>query len=284
MTDLSIVIVTYNTVDLLGECLRSIQAFVDLTHAEVIVVDNASSDGSQQVVATEHPYVRLICNPGNRGFAQANNQGLRAANGRYLFLLNSDAALLNPAAAVMMGYLDEHANTAILGASLRNANGSRQYACDLFPLTPWRMLAELVIDRIRLNNRWTRRGRLSRWTYTEPFEVDWVLGAALMIRRSAMEQVGLLDERFFMYAEDIDWCFRAKRAGWKVVFMPSALVLHHGQGSSPGTQMAQARATRRADESLFMLYRKHYGLAAEAGLRLITFRRRMADRLSGARG
>jgi GT2 family glycosyltransferase len=280
MIDLSIVVVSYNTVGLLRNCLRSVHAFVDLRCSEVIVVDNGSTDGSQQMVAREFSFVHLVCNGDNVGFARANNRGILDAQGRYLFLLNSDTELCNPAASLMMDFLRNHADTGIVGGSLRNADGSRQYDCDLFPHPPWRLFSDLVIDRLEPANQRTRRARMSAWTYTEPLEVDWVLGAALMIRRSAMDQVGPLDERFFMYAEDIDWCFRVKRAGWKVVYMPNALVFHRGHASSPSTVAAQAHSARRADESLFKLYRKHYGLAAEVGVRLLTLRRDLAQRLT----
>jgi GT2 family glycosyltransferase len=280
MVDLSIIIVNYNTLQLLRSCLHSVQRYSsDLSH-EVIVIDNGSTDHSQQMVADEYPHIHLICNAENYGFARANNQGLCVARGRYLLLLNSDAELLDGAPSRMIDFMDKHANVGIVGASLRNADGSRQFDCDLFPLTPWQRLYQLLIDKINPHNQHTRRARIARWTYEAPFEVDWVLGAALMIRRATMEQAGLLDERFFMYAEDIDWCYRVKQIGWKVFYLPDVAVYHKRHGSSPEMPDHAGHVNKRADQSLLKFYRKHYGPIAAAGLYLINLQRDMALQLA----
>ncbi len=233
----------------------------------MIVVDNASTDGSPDLVATEFPGVRLIRNTENVGFARANNQGLRAAQGRYLLLLNSDTEVQGNSLADMVRYLDEHPDVGVVGGSLRNADGSRQVAADAFPLRPWDMAWQRIVDFVWPANTLTRRGRMSLWSYEAPLEVDWVLGAALMIRRTTMLQVGLLSERFFMYAEDLEWCYRVKQAGWKLVHLPDAAIYHIGGGSSRRASMQQ----RMHDRSLVGFYQLHYGPAAAAGLWLVLF-------------
>jgi GT2 family glycosyltransferase len=264
--DLSIIVVNWNTVALLRACLRSIDVHANNIDYEVIVVDNGSSDGSQEAVAADFPNAHLICNAENLGFARACNQGLRLAAGRYLFLLNSDTEVLGSALSTMVSFLDDHPNVGIVGASMRAADGTRQFSCSLAPLSSWRMLSEHALNTLCPENTVTKRNRVLSWTYDVPFEVDWVSGGALMIRRLTMVQVGLLDESFFMYTEDADWCFRAKKTGWKVFHLPDAAIYHRIGGSKPDQPQFSADLIRKGR---IRFQRKHYGLLSSLGLRLL---------------
>jgi len=243
MIDLSIMVVNWNTKDLLAQCLQSVYDTVSHLDFEVIVIDNASTDGSQAMIKAHFPQVRLIENQGNEGFARANNQGIVASQGRYVLLLNSDTIARPEALEAMFYFADQHPEVGVVGCKLLNADGSLQPSWAQFP-TLW---SELVGRNIR-----KRRPMAGGQAY----EVDWVGGACLLARRKAIKTVGLLDEDFFMYSEETDWCFRMARSGWKVCYLPGAEVIHFGGGSS-----------RRASEKmLIQLYRsklrffgKHYG-------------------------
>ena len=250
--DLSLVIVSYNTAPLLAACLRSVErALGDAAlprGAEVWVVDNASADNSAAMVAAEFPSVRLIANESNRGFSAANNQAVRQAGGRYLLLLNPDTELLGDALPALMTYLEEHPDVAMVTGRLVNPDGSHQHSAfrlpglwqaflDLFPLHP-----RLIESRLN--------GRYPQEAYAAPFEIDHSLGACMLVRREAVAQVGPLSEDYFLYCEEIDWCWRLKAAGWRIVCVPAARVLHHA-----GAATRQQRAT-----SFVLLYRSRFTL------------------------
>ncbi len=272
---LSVIIVTWNVRDLLRECLRSVvgsqepgarsqestdgrlpPAPCSLT-PEIIVVDNASRDGSADMVRTEFPGVRLIANAENLGFARANNQGIRASQGRYVVLLNSDTLVPPGALAALVAFMDAHPDAGAVGPRLLRPDGTAQpYAFGGDP-TPRYLLARGV-------NRLIFRRPLHDWATDAVQQVDWVSGACLMVRREAMDQAGLLDENIFMYFEDNDWCLRIRGAGWKVYYNPQAAITHIG-----GQSLAQNPAARRAyGESLQYFYAKHYGPRALALLKL----------------
>lgn len=266
---LSTVIVNWNTADLLKRCLDALnRAAGSFTH-EMIVIDNGSIDGSPEMVQSKYPGVRLLRSEQNLGFARANNLGLRIARGHFVLLLNSDTEVQTGALDHMIGFAEVHTDVGIVGASLRNPDGSAQFSCDLFPLSPRQMIWQHLVNVFRPHNHVTRQGTIVRWTYTAPFEVDWVSGAALMIRQEVIHQIGPLDERFFMYAEEIDWCYRAKLAGWRIYHLPQAEILHSKQGSSSGNPLLSAQLLRQRDHSLELFYRKHYGWSAAVGVELI---------------
>jgi N-acetylglucosaminyl-diphospho-decaprenol L-rhamnosyltransferase len=232
VTTLSVVIVSYNTRDLLHLCLTSV---VRDCPAEVIVVDNASSDDSSQMVQTAFPQVRLIANTQNLGFVRANNLALRESQGDHVLLLNPDAELLEGALSTLQEFLDEHPRSGAVGPRLVYGDGALQHAAFRFPTLlqtyfdffPWpaRLLQSAV------------NGRYPRAAYSgQPFPADFVLGACLMIRRTAMDQIGILDERYFMYCEEMDWCKRLGQAGWGVWCEPRATVVHREAQSSRQTK------------------------------------------------
>lgn len=258
MNDLSIIIVSYNTRELLRACLRS--AFDGLQRAglrgEVWVVDNASSDGSADMARAEFPLARVIANADNRGFAAANNQAIAESDARYVMLLNSDAEVRGDALGELVRALDARPRVAAVGARLVYADGSFQHSAFRFP-----GFAQILLDFFSLHHRLLDsqvNGRYPRSLYagTEPFPVDHPLGAALMARSETIRQVGPLDDGFFMYCEEIDWCWRMRKAGWDVLCVPTAEVMHHGAGTTRKFREEMFVALWR---SRFRLYAKHRG-------------------------
>ncbi len=272
--DLSVIIVSWNVAALLRDCLRSVvrsqapgvrsqesgELIADscFLTSEIIVVDNASADGSAAMVRVEFPAVRLIVNAENLGFARGNNQGIRVSGGRYVVLLNSDTIVPSGALATLVAFMDAHPTAGAVGPRLLRPDGTPQpYAFGGDPTLRY-LLARGV-------NRLIFRRPLHDWVTDAVQEVDWVSGACLMVRRAAMDQVGLLDENIFMYFEDNDWCLRIRQAGWRVVFNPHVAITHIG-----GQSLAQNPAARRAyRDSLRYFYAKHYGPTAGLLLRLL---------------
>ena len=231
-TALSVVIVNWNTRELLRVCLQSVFDTVRAKPLQVIVVDNASSDGSAAMVQHEFPAAQLIVNPTNVGFANANNQAFAHCTGKYVLLLNSDAQLLPNTADGLIQMLDAHTNTAAVGPMILNHDETYQAGGTDFPnLLNETLLAFGVA-------RWLRRGYYPNYPPDKPGGVvDWVGGACLLIRKRALEQIGGLDDGFFMYTEETDWCFRARQADWHIEYAPQQRVIHHG-----GASAAQASA------------------------------------------
>ncbi|MEA3338558.1 MAG: glycosyltransferase family 2 protein [Chloroflexota bacterium] len=266
MLDLGIVIVSYNTRDLLRTCLRSVYTSQGDFVYEVCVVDNASPDGSAEMVAAEFPQARLIANPKNVGYPSANNQGLRALGfGEtpnpqspipvFGLLLNADTELPPDALARMLDFMAEHPEAGIAGPKLALPDGSLDLACRRSFPTPEVSLYRLMgLSRFFPHSR--RFGRYNL-TYLDPdqvAEVDSVVGAFMLVRAEAIAQVGLMDEQFFMYGEDLDWAFRIKANGWKVYYNPAVKVLHVKRAASRHSPRAHVEFYRAMD----IFYRKHY--------------------------
>ncbi|MBM2810020.1 MAG: putative glycosyltransferase [Chloroflexi bacterium] len=254
--DLSIVIVSFNTRELLRCCLASVLSSEGLGECETFVVDNASADGSADMVAAEFPWVHLIPSPHNGGYAYANNLALRLAGGRRILLLNPDTELTPRAIGDMLGYLDAHPEAAAVGPKLVRADGSLDLACRRSFPTPTVSFYRMVgLSRMFPGSRTFGRYNL---TYLDPdveTEVDALAGAFMLLRREAIEEVGLLDERFFMYGEDLDWTFRLKERGWAIRYNPGVVVLHHKGASS---RQDSGRATVAFYEAMLLFYEKHY--------------------------
>ncbi len=237
--DLSIIVVNWNVAALLRRCLASCFAQSGGLSIEVIVVDNASADGSVALVRDEFSAAWLIVNPDNRGFSAGVNQGIAASSGRYVMLLNPDAELAANSAATLVGYLDEHPDAGVVGPRLIHADGAWQSSPRRFPTFLTMMLEstplQAVVERLPL----LRRYYMEDESNTAAHEADWLVGACLVVRRTAIEQTGAMDAGFFMYSEELDWCQRIRRAGWRVVYLPQTTVVHH-----EGQSAAQASGRR----------------------------------------
>ena len=228
---LSIIIVNWNTRGLLAQCLTSLYAdapFASFALFETFVVDNASTDGSAPMVRERFPQVHLIENSENVGFARANNQAIRQSRGCYVLLLNSDTEARPGALETLVGFMDAHPQAGAAGARLLNADGTLQPSCHPM-LTPWREFWRLLfLERIRRRATYD----MAHWDPGTPREVEVIKGACLMLRREGLDQVGLLDERYFMYTEEMDLCYRLRRAGWRLYWVPEARVVHYEEGST----------------------------------------------------
>lgn len=255
--DVSVVVVSFNTAELLRRCLHSVQSSLALTPSlthEIWVVDNASADGSAETVEREFPQVNLIANEANRGFAAANNQALSRVSGRFVLLLNPDTEVKGQAIATMVRFLDKRQRVGIAGCRLTYADGSFQHSCFQFPTLWMTLLDHFPISHRLLDSR--LNGRYPRRHYDRPFAIDHPLGAAMLVRREVFDQVGLFDEQFFIYCEEIDLCIRAKRAGWEVYCVPDAEIVHHGAQSTRQFRGAMLVELHRSRQALF---NKHYG-------------------------
>jgi N-acetylglucosaminyl-diphospho-decaprenol L-rhamnosyltransferase len=263
--DLSIIIVSWHVRDLLRTCLASLQAGSGVT-TEVIVIDNASADGSAEMVAHEYPAVHLIRNPDNRGFTQANNQGLALCRGRYVLFLNPDTQVVGDALRTMVSYMDAHPETGALGPQLRFGDGTPQSSRRRFPTFAVALFESSPVAWHWPNNRWARWYHLAEQPDDCVQTVDWVVGAALLARRAVLDQIGGFDEGYFMYSEELDWCRRAVANGWQIVYLPTALIIHH-----EGKSSEQAVAARHIhfQTSKVRYFRKFHGPLPATILRLL---------------
>ena len=261
--DVSIVIVSFNTRDLLRECLQILAKYADDVHYEILVIDNASRDGSADMVAQEFPTAKLIRSPVNLGFAAANNLGFIQAVGRYVVLLNSDAFVTEHGLAQAVSYMQQHSDVGLAGARLTGKNGEWQPSARMFPslLTHFLTLSGLAAKYP--NSRFF--GQCDR-TWANPdevAEVDWVPGAFSIIRRDVLEQVGYFDENFFLYYEEVDLCRRIKRMGYRIMYLPQVTVIHLGGESSKTLNLeissAGTQVTLWQMRSALLFFHKHHG-------------------------
>jgi N-acetylglucosaminyl-diphospho-decaprenol L-rhamnosyltransferase len=264
MLDLSIVIVSYNVRDYLLACLDSIYRQGADLKMEVIVVDNVSADGSVEAVKTRFPQVRLIANVQNVGFARGNNQGWAASQGRYVLFLNPDTELGAGTLEGMLTLADAHPQEAIFTCRLLNSDGSWQQSCFRFPTL--RMAFYGFFPLVPMDA--VANGRYPAQCGQRDFSPEHILGACLLLRREAMQAVGGWDERFFMYFEETDLCYRLRRAGYRSLYTPAFTVTHHGGRSTAPVQEKMSVAFYRSQA---YFYRKNYGLARLALLKAIVF-------------
>ena len=240
--DLSIVIVNWNTKKLLLDCLASIYGTIKGISFDIFVVDNASSDGSVAAVRTAYPDVKLIENEKNLGFAAANNKALRQMNGKYALLLNTDTVLTDGAIEKIHDYMVTHNDVAMACGQLLNEDGSKQNSVANFP-----SILSLLVNETLLRIIFPKKFPSKRQEYKSPIEVDSCIGACLMVRKKAMDEVGLLDERYFFFLEETDWALAMRKAGWKSCFVPDAKIFHL-QGQSAGDNV----------NARIMFYRSRY--------------------------
>lgn len=277
-TDLSVIILNWNTCDLLRESLKSMlrrpENERETIALQIIVVDNASEDKSREMVRDEFPDVELICRKVNSGFGAGNNGALSSATGRYVLFLNSDTVVLSKALSSLVAYADAHPDAGIVGPKLLNEDGSLQYSCRSYPNLGTGFFRDTPLGRLFPKNRFTSSYLLTEFDHNSPLDVDWVSGAALMMRRSVIDEIGAFDEEYFMFCEDVDLCWRVNhtplpagiegsegRTTWRVSYFPDAQI-YHLIGKS--TDLAPTRMTYEFHRSQYLFYKKHY--AAETPL------------------
>jgi len=264
---LSIVIVSFNTQDMLQECLTSISRNIDpAIEREVFVVDNNSTDDSVEIVEDLFPWVYLISNSKNRGFAAANNQAIVRSRGHYIMLLNSDVVILPETASKIVSFMESHPQIGAVGCKLLNTDGSLQPSVTTFP-SPLKDAIGIGLKGTILKNKPTTRARLARIArvfgvqlsrfddHATTKEIDFPRGACLTVRREVIEQVGLLDDGYFFTGEEMDWCYRMKQQGWQVYYYPEAAIIHHDHGASKHIMGKVFVQTRK---SALRFYEKHY--------------------------
>lgn len=266
MYDLSIIIVSWNVADLLAACLDSICTSLKATtyQTEIIVVDSASTDHTLAVLREHYPQVKLLPQAENLGFSRCNNIGLQAAQGRCLLLLNPDTEITGDALAQMIAYMDANPAVGIIGPHTRNTDGTTQSTRRRFPTVPLAFFESTWLQP------YAPQSMLDRYYVTDVpdnavTEVDWVQGSALMARREVYEQIGGLDTGYVMFSEEMDWCKRAKAAGWRVVYVGTASIIHHGGKS---TDQVIARRHIHFQESKLRYFRKYHGWGVAYALRL----------------
>jgi N-acetylglucosaminyl-diphospho-decaprenol L-rhamnosyltransferase len=264
MTDLSISVASYRTPAALRQCLSALESERSQLQIEITVIDNASGDGSADMVATQFPWVRLVRNARNVGFGAAHNQALLHAHGRYMLVLNSDASPRPGALRALVDYLDAEPGVAVAGPKLVYPDGSVQPSRRRFPTLATLFLESTQLQRFSPNNAVLRRYYVADRSDDEPQEVDWLVGACLCIRALAVEQVGLFDERFFMYSEELDLCRRFRAAGWQVAYEPRAEVVHL-EGAS--TRHDLGARDRQFQASKLVYAEKWHGVGVARALR-----------------
>ncbi len=251
----SVVIVSYNTRSMTLDCLRALYASLGDLPAEVWVVDNASTDGSAQAVREAFPQACVVANTDNKGFGAANNQALKQARGEFLMLLNTDAFAQPDTVERLVAYLQLHPRAAIVGPRLLNKDGSVQQSCYRYPSPGRAWLENMGVSALLARHpQW---GDYKAWPHDREQTVDWVIGACLLLRRAAYDEVGGFDETYFMYAEETDWQRRFRDKGWDIAFTPSATVTHLG-GASGASEVVRVNA--HFFDSLDYYTRKHHGL------------------------
>jgi GT2 family glycosyltransferase len=252
---ISVITVSWNTRDLLRTCLQSLLRELDGIDAEVFLVDNDSADQSAEMVEKEFPQIRLIVNDTNRGFAAANNQALALATGDFILLLNPDTVVHPGAIKTLLGFMQTHAKAGIVAPQLLESSGAVQRSCRQFP-TFLGMLYELLgLSKLFPDQAKFRQYKMLDWNHDDERQVDQPEGACLLLRRRVIEEVGVLDEGFFMLFEEVDWCYRIKEKGWQIWFTPSAQVTHH-YGQS--IKQVKAKMILSSHRGLYRFWHKHY--------------------------
>jgi len=252
--DVSIIIVNWNTRDFIHDCLKSIYEETKDVEFEVIVIDNASTDGSAKMIKTDFPQVRLLENRVNNGFAAANIQGMAIAKGRYFLLLNPDTIILDNAISKIFTFANKHPEAAIVGCRTLDQGRTLLRNCFRYPSLLNIFLNLTFLDQLFPKNKFFGRKRMAWWQYDDVREVEVVAGCFMFTRKKAVDEVGMMDERFFMYAEEADWCYRFNNAGWKILFTPIAEIMHYQKKSS---EQIRLKAKLQLSKSQLLFIKKH---------------------------
>jgi len=268
MLDLSICIVNWNVKELLNACLGSIYKETKDISFEVIVVDNNSSDDSIRMIKNDFPQVIVIENKYNAGFTRANNQAINIAQGRYIMLLNPDTEVLDSALNKMLRFMESRRDCGALGCKLINTDGSLQRSCRTFPSLDVMIYSALFLDSLFPKRRIFGKYFMTWWDFNETREVDQPMGSALMIKKEVLDSVGLFDQNIFIWFDEVDLCYRIKKAGWKIFFTPEAQIKHHLSQSfkqwKSVPQIVKGAITWRKSRNYF--FKKHKGSASVLAL------------------
>jgi len=272
MPDVSIIIASWNAKEYVIDCLDSLLESEHGYSQEIIVVDNASSDGSDEMIEKKFPQVKLIRNERNLGFAKANNIGMSASSGQYVCVMNSDVTVLNNCIKKLMNFMDQNPKVGMAGPKILNPDGTLQPSCRHFP-TIWNNLCQsLGLNRLFPRSAFFSDWLMDYWAHDRLGSVDALSGCFWMVRRKAIENVGMLDEDFFIYGEDIDWCRRFHISGWDVVFYPDAEAVHYGGASSGNAPIRFYLEMQKAD---MHYWKKHHGSVGQVCYILIILLRHL---------
>jgi len=247
----SVVLVGWNTRNLLEACLASVFDQTGTNSFEVLYVDNASEDGSTEMVREKFPSVTVIANADNRGFVAANNQAIAVARGRYVLLLNSDTLVLDHAIEKTAAFADLHPEGAVFGCRVINPDGSLQRSCFMYPSVQNFILFSSFLYKVFPRSRFFGREHMTWWNFDDCREVETVCGCFSLVRRKAIDETGAMDPVFFFYGDDPDWCYRFRKNGWKVLFTPEPKIIHYG-GQSSGKRRSAFKLQLFGSELLFM--------------------------------
>ncbi len=261
--DLSIIILNYKTKGLTKQCLKGLQLLNPKIDYEIIVVDNSSHDGTVEMIREEFPSVKIIESAVNCGYAAGNNLGIKQATGKYIMILNPDVSIMNNSLDVMYRFMEEHPTVGLIGPKLINPDGTTQASCRTFP--SWQTLLlyrRTPLGRLHGPRQKLRRHLMLDFDHSHNRAVDWMIGACFFARTDAMKKVGLLDERFFLYLEDVDWCRRFWQSGYQVYYVADAEMVHYHQRISavnPGIKGVFSYATRIHITSAIKYFAKYFG-------------------------
>jgi GT2 family glycosyltransferase len=256
--DVSVIIVNWNTRQLLLDCLKSLKEFTENISYEIIVVDNHSSDDSVEMVAAQFPDVKLIVNDDNLGFAAANNKGIEASEGRYVLLLNSDTLVHTGSIEKNVVYADENPKAALFGCRVVDSHDKVCMTCFGFPTLLSLFFSMTGLEQVFKMNRLFGRERMRWWPRDTFRKVDVVTGMYMFVRKTAIDEVGMMDDSFFFYYEETDWCYRFSNAGWKALFNPEAVIVHVGGGGQSSVNAA-VKMFVQMQKSCLIYFSKHKG-------------------------
>ncbi len=252
--DLVVTIVSYNSLSFLKKCLSSISSSQPVVKYEIIVVDNASTDGTGEFVKKNYPEIILIPNNRNVGFAAANNRAIEKSCSKYVLLINSDCMVYKKSLDSLVKFMEKNPEVGIAGPKIVNSDGSIQFSCRRFP-SVFNAAAHTILTDIFPHNPFSKKYKLTGIRRDSPLKVDWVSGSCMIIRRKALEDTGVLDENYFMYVEDLDICYRMWQKNWEVYYCPEAKIMHYIAGSSGSGKI---KASFRMQKSVFYFFWKNY--------------------------
>ncbi|MEH6475007.1 MAG: glycosyltransferase family 2 protein [Sneathiella sp.] len=265
--ELSIVIISFNTVDMTRDCLNSVLENRGDLSCQIIVVDNNSQDGSVGMIESEFSDVEVIANKDNLGFAAANNQGFSICSGEYILLLNSDTLVLGNVLKESVSYMKSHNNVGAFGCRVLNTDNTLQRTCSMYPSILNLLLLTLALDRLPYP-KWLKRYNLGHWARNDTREVDVVSGCYLLIPKRILVHVGDLDDSFFFFGEETDWCVRIRSKGWKVLFSPVGEIIHHGSVSA---KKLKYKRDIMLTNGIVRLHLKHNGMLNALATWIILF-------------